>query len=112
STRTLLTEVQMANSGGILEPGMYADVELAGGRSNPPMTIPANALVMRNNGAEVASLGRDNAVHFKRIQIERDYGDRLDISSGLDLGDTVVVNPGDTIVEGTKVDPVPLKPKS
>jgi RND family efflux transporter MFP subunit len=111
STRTLLTEVQLPNPG-VLEPGMYADVDLATKRLDPPMTIPANALVMRDNGSEVASLGPGNVIHFKRIQVERDYGDHLDVTDGLDLGETVIVNPGDTIVEGMKVEPVPLKPKS
>jgi RND family efflux transporter MFP subunit len=111
STRTLLTEVQLVNPG-VLEPGMYADVDLATTRLDRPMTIPANALVMRDNGSEVAVLGPGNITHFKRIQVERDYGDRLDVTSGLEVGETVIVNPGDTIVEGSKVDPVALKRKS
>ncbi|MDE3195226.1 MAG: efflux RND transporter periplasmic adaptor subunit [Acidobacteriota bacterium] len=112
ATRTLLTEVQLANPAGVLQPGMYADVNLASRRPDPPMVIPSSALLMRDNGAQAAFVGPDNVVHFKRIQVERDYGDRLDVTSGLDVGDVVVVNPTDAIVEGRKVDPVAARPKS
>jgi RND family efflux transporter MFP subunit len=112
ATRTLLTEVQLANPAGVLEPGMYANVDLASKRQNPPLVIPANALVVRNNGSQVAIVAADNTVHFRKIQVERDYGDRLEVTDGLSDGDTVVVNPGDAITEGAKVDPVPLRSSS
>ncbi len=111
ATRTLLAEVQLSNLAGVLEPGMYADVDLASGRQNAPLVIPANALVLRNNGSQVAILATDNTVHFKKIQVDRDYGDRLDVAEGLSDGDTVVLNPGDAITEGARVEPV-LKPHS
>lgn len=112
ASRTLLTEVQLANPAGVLEPGMYADLDLATRQQNPPLVIPANALVVKNNGSQVAVITTNNTVHFKKIQIERDYGDRLDVIGGLSSGDTVIVNPGDAITEGERVDPVPLKPGS
>lgn len=109
ATRTLLTEVQLDNRAGVLDPGMYADVVLESKRPSPPLVIPANALVMRNNGSEVATITAGNTVRFRKIQVDRDYGDRLDVTGGLDEGDTVVVNPGDAVTEGAKVEPVPLK---
>jgi len=111
ATRTLLTEVQLDNRAGVLEPGMYADVDLASKRPSPPLVIPANALMMRDNGSEVAVVTSNDIVQFKKIQVDRDYGDRLDVTGGLDDGDTVVVNPGDAIREGARVDPVPVKTK-
>ena len=48
----------------------------------------------------------DHTVHLQPIQIGRDYGDRLEVLSGLRQGDTIIPNPGDAATECLKVDPV------
>jgi hypothetical protein len=52
----------------------------------------------------------DHSTHFQKIQVGRDYGDKLEIISGLQPGDLVIANPSDTVLEGVKVDPVPPIP--
>jgi RND family efflux transporter MFP subunit len=111
ATRTLLTEVQVANSGGLLLPGMYAQVDLTTPRKNPPMLIPGDTLVVRSNGPQVGVVGADHIVHFQRLQLGRDFGDKIEVLSGLEPGMQVVVNPGDTVQEGAKVNPAPLREK-
>jgi len=111
ATRTLLTEVQVPNSGGLLLPGMYAQVDLTTPRKNPPVLIPGDTLVVRSNGPQVGVVGADHVVHFQRLQLGRDYGDKIEVLSGLEPGQQVVVNPGDTVQEGAKVNPVPLPAK-
>ncbi len=105
STRTLLTEVQVANSGGLLMPGMYTQVDLAVPRKDPPLVIPGDTLVVRGNGPQVAVMAADGAVHFQVVQLGRDFGDRLEVLSGLHEGDRLVVNPSDSVREGAKVKP-------
>jgi hypothetical protein len=51
-------------------------------------------------------------VHLQKIQIGRDYGDRLEVSGGLKEGDMIIPNPGDIAREGLKVDPVSLAQKA
>ena len=51
-------------------------------------------------------------MHLQKIQVGRDYGDRLEVISGLQLGDMVIANPGDAVVEGAKVEPVPVETAS
>jgi RND family efflux transporter MFP subunit len=111
ATRTLLTEVQVANSGGLLLPGMYAQVDLTTPRRNPPLLIAGDTLVVRSNGPQVGVVGADHIVHFQRLQLGRDYGDKIEVLSGLEAGQQVVVNPGDTVQEGAKVNPVLLREK-
>jgi RND family efflux transporter MFP subunit len=111
ATRTLLTEVQVPNSGGLLLPGMYAQVDLTTPRRNPPVLIPGDTLVVRSNGPQVGVVGADHIVHFQRLQLGRDYGDKIEVLSGLEPGQQVVVNPGDTVQEGAKVNPVLLPAK-
>jgi RND family efflux transporter MFP subunit len=111
ATRTLLTEVQLANSDGVLLPGMYAQVTLSVERSHPSLTIPGDTLVVRSNGPQVAVVRPDGAVHFSPIQLGRDYGDRLEVLSGLEEGQQLAVNPSDAVREGVKVKPVALPEK-
>jgi RND family efflux transporter MFP subunit len=109
ATRTLLTEVQVANPDGALMPGMYAEVDLTTPRKDPPLLIPGDTLVVRSDGPQVAVVGPDHTVHYQRIQLGRDFGDRIEVLSGLQLGQQVVVNPGDSVQEGGKVNPVLLR---
>ena len=62
-------------------PGMSVQVDLSASRLNAPLVIPADALVIRSNGSEVAVVGADGIVHIQKIQIGRDYGDRLEVST-------------------------------
>jgi RND family efflux transporter MFP subunit len=107
ASRTLLVEVHVPNSSGALMPGMYAQVELTNSRKDPPLLIPSEALIMRSNGAQVAVVRKDHRVHVQKVDVGRDYGDRLEILSGLQEGDTIIANPGDVVSDGTEVDPVP-----
>jgi len=106
SSRTLLVEVQLGNSAGQLVPGMYAQVDLSVPRTNPPLVIPGDTLVIRADGPQVAVIGPDGAVHFTRIQLGRDFGATLEVLSGLNEGQELAVNPSDAIREGAKVKPV------
>jgi len=109
ASRTLLAEVQVLETGGLLLPGMYAQVELGVERLAPPLSIPADTLVMRSTGPQAAVVRPDGTVHFTPIQLGRDYGDHLEVLGGLEEGQLLVVNPSDVIREGVKVKPVPAE---
>jgi RND family efflux transporter MFP subunit len=109
ATRTLLTEVQVANPDGALMPGMYADVDLTTPRNDPPALIPGDTLVVRTDGPQVAVVQPDHTIHFQRIQLGRDYGDRIEVLSGLEAGQMIVENPSDAVQEKRKVNPVQVK---
>jgi RND family efflux transporter MFP subunit len=109
TSRTLLAEIQVANGAGQLLPGMYAQVDFTTPRAEPPLLIKGDALVIRSNGPQVAVIQPDGKVHYQIVQLGRDYGDRIEILSGLKAGQQLVVNPGDDIQENVKVKPVPLQ---
>jgi RND family efflux transporter MFP subunit len=109
ATRTLLTEIQVPNDQGLLLPGMYAEVNFTTPRQEPPLLIRADALIVRGDGNHVAVVDKDGVVHFKRVQVGRDYGDELEILGGLEKGEQVVVSPGDTVRENAKVRPILIK---
>jgi len=93
----------------VLLPGMYAQVDLSSPRTNPPLLIPGDAVIVRADGTQVAVVRSDHTVHLQKIQVGRDYGDKLEVISGLELGDMLIANPGDAVVEGAKVEPVPVE---
>jgi RND family efflux transporter MFP subunit len=105
ATRTLLVEIHVANPDGKLMPGMYAQVDLNLPRKDPPLLMPSDTLVVRPEGTLVAVLGPENVVHFQQITVGRDFGDRIEVLSGLTEGQKVIVNPNDSVQEGVKVHP-------
>jgi RND family efflux transporter MFP subunit len=109
ATRTLLTEVQVPNPAGRLMPGMFAQIDLSVPRKNPPLVIPGDTLVMRSDGPQVAVIGDGQKVHFTRVQLGRDFGDRLEVLGGLEEGQRLAVNPSDAITEGVQVNPRPAE---
>jgi RND family efflux transporter MFP subunit len=114
SSRTLLAEVQVPNPDGALMPGMYAQVDFSNSRANAPLLVPAEALLVRADGTQIAVVGPDSVVHLQKIVIGRDYGDRLEVLQGLQVGDRIIANPDDNAREGVKVEAVEAtaKPKA
>jgi RND family efflux transporter MFP subunit len=106
ATRTMLVEVDVPNADGALFPGTYAEVDLRGTRSNPPLFVPAAAILFRTDGAQVAIVQPDRTVHLQKITVGRDYGDRVEILQGVSEGTTIVAAPGDTAREGATIVPV------
>jgi len=106
ATRTLLAEVQVDNTDGALMPGMYSQVDLSVPRQDPPLVIPGDTLVVRSDGPQVAVVDSGDVVHYQRIRLGRDFGDRLEVLEGLAEGQRLVVNPSDTIREGVQVKPL------
>jgi RND family efflux transporter MFP subunit len=111
-TRTMLTEVQVANPDRLLLPGMYAVVRFSLHRTNPPVLIPSNALRIGEGGPQVAVLLEGNTVQFRDVHLGRDYGARVEVLEGLQPGQRIVTTLTDEIREGIKVEPVaPVAPK-
>jgi len=106
ATRTMLVEVDVPNADGALFPGTYAEVDLSGSRTNPPLVVPAAAILFRTDGAQVAVVQADHTVHLQKIDVGRDYGDRVEILQGVEEGATIVAAPGDSARDGAKIVPV------
>ena len=107
ASRTMLVEVDVPNTDGALFPGVYAEVDLSGARPNPPLVVPAAAILFRSDGAQLAVVQGDQTIHLQKITIGRDYGDRVEILQGIQEGTTIVAVPGDSAREGAMVVPIP-----
>lgn len=107
TTRTLLVEIHVPNPDGALLPGMYAQVDLTTARAVPPLLVPGDALIVREDRTEVALVRPDHTIHLQKIVVGRDYGSEVEILAGLQPGDAIIPNAADVAREGLKVDPVP-----
>lgn len=103
SSLTLLTEVDVDNADGKLFPGGYAQVRFDIVLHHPPLVVPSNTLIFRQAGPQLGLVDGDGIVHLSKIVIGRDLGTQLDITSGLQLDDQVILNPSDSLSEGQKV---------
>ena len=77
-------------------------------RTDAPLLIPSDALIGRGDGMQVAVVRQDHRVHLQKIEVGRDFGDRLEVAGGLSEGDLVIANPGDAVREGLEVQSVPV----
>ena len=108
ASRTLLTEIDIANRDFALLPGMYAQAHLHFPRVTPPLVLPASALVIRSSGPQVmivqpGSRGGPSTVHLQGVTVGRDYGSTVEIASGLSDGASVVLTPNADLAEGSPV---------
>jgi len=103
NTRTLLTEVRVPNPDGKLLAGMFAQVTFEVTNPVPPLIIPVSALITTGSGNQVAVVGSDEVCHYKDIQLGRDYGTTVEVTSGLMGDERIVTNPGERLSEGVKV---------
>ena len=102
TTRTLLTEIDVPNPKGELLPGAYAQVHFALNVQVPRLTIPVNAMLTRAEGTMAAVVNGDK-VQLKPIVIGRDYGREVEVLSGIQQSDQVVLNPSDSLESGQQV---------
>jgi RND family efflux transporter MFP subunit len=101
--RTMLVEVDVDNRDGELLPGAYAQVHFAIGANTMPVTLPGNAFLFRPSGVHVATVDANNRVRLVKVTLGTDFGTRVAVASGLDGHERVIVNPQDSIVDGTPV---------
>ena len=103
SARTLLVELHADNPDGQLQPGAYAqvDFELPG---NPNVVrVPTSALLFRENGLKVATIGPDNKIELKPVTLGRNLGTEVEVLNGLAVSDRVVNSPPDSLAAGDTV---------
>jgi RND family efflux transporter MFP subunit len=101
--RTLQVELELDNAQRELFPGAYAEVhfKLAGKASS--VRLPANTVLFRAPGLQVATVDAQHRIQLKSIVQGRDFGGTIEVLSGLGADDAVVINPPDSIVDGVTV---------
>lgn len=106
ASRTLKVEVDVDNPQGLLMPGEFVEVHLKLPAPVNSLTVPVNALLFRAEGMSAAAV-RDGHAVLLPVTIGHDYGDSLEVTSGLGPDDRIIVNPPDSLANGQKVGVVP-----
>jgi RND family efflux transporter MFP subunit len=102
ASRTLLTEVDVANPTGEILPGAYAEVHLKLPAAKSTVIIPVTSLIFRSEGLRVAVVRHGRAVMLP-ITLGRDFGTEVEVVSGLGASEAVITNPPDSLVDGEEV---------
>jgi RND family efflux transporter MFP subunit len=102
ASRTLNTEVDIDNSKGLLLPGAYVRVHLALPAQIHSVIIPSSTLLFRTQGLQVGVV-RNNVAQLVPVSIGTDFGETVQVTSGLSTSDDVIQNPYDSLVSGTPV---------
>jgi multidrug efflux system membrane fusion protein len=101
--RTLQVELQLDNSQGELFPGAYAEVHFKLAGNARSLRLPATTVLFRAAGLQVATVDAQQHIQLKSIVEGRDFGNTIEVLSGLKPGDAVVINPPDSIFNGMTV---------
>ncbi|TKC86239.1 efflux RND transporter periplasmic adaptor subunit [Trinickia terrae] len=101
-TRSLQLEVTLPNPDGKLRPGAYVQVAVPS-TAHARLLVPDNALLFRAEGPRLAVVDANGTVHLRKIVIAQDLGQFLEVESGIEPTDKVIVNPSDSISDGDHV---------
>jgi len=102
ATRTLLTEVDIDNTSGVLLPGAFAEVHLKLPEQAAALMVPVTALIFRAENLRIGIV-RDGRAELVPVTLGRDYGTEVEVTSGLTEKDAVIVNPPDSLTAGAQV---------
>ena len=108
ATRTLMVELQIDNADGTLLPGGYTDVHFSGKSGANYARVPVSALLFRADGLHVATValnadGKTGKIALKTVTIGQDYGTSLELTTGISPGETIILDPPDSAVDGETV---------
>src|SRR5207302_4200683 len=102
ATRTIQVEIDIANPGHLLRPGMYATAQLSAGEDKDVLVVPLGAL-FTVGGQHFVWVLKDDVVGRRQVTIGRATGEIVEVTSGLTEGDQIVARGADLVREGQRV---------
>jgi RND family efflux transporter MFP subunit len=102
-SRTLLVELGVDNSKDEILAGGYAQVRFTEAKMEATLTLPANTLLFRAEGPQVGVVEPDGKVELRSVKLGRDFGQTIEITAGVSSKDRVIVNPADSLANGSTV---------
>jgi len=94
-----ITSVQ----GLLLRPKLTADVTIHTGATPPLLSVPSTAVANADGETKVWTLDSLNRLRARKVELGRSNGDRVEITKGLDAGDTVVVSADSNFSDGMQI---------
>ena len=103
NSRTLTVELDVPNPSGELLPGAYANVHFQLPLNVVPLVLPSSTILFQADGPQVAIVDRRNQVELRKVTLGHDFGDTIEIMTGVRSGDAVIANPPDSLTSGMRV---------
>ncbi len=103
TTRTLQVELVLDNPQNLLLPGSYTEVHFKLPVNTGTWRLPSNTVLFRAAGLQVATVDGNQRIKLKNIVQGRDLGATIEVLSGINGDDVIVINPPDSLVDGTPV---------
>jgi RND family efflux transporter MFP subunit len=103
ASRTLLAEISVDNPTGTLLSGAYAEVHLKLPTAVSSYLLPVDTLMFRSEGLRVAVVNDNQRAELRQISIGRDFGSAVEVTSGIEGREKVIVNPPDSLLSGQSV---------
>ncbi len=110
-TRSRQVDLILPNAEGKLLPGAYAEVNIELANGIEALIAPSSVLISTSNGFRVAVVDKENRIAFREIKTGRDLGREIEVLTGIEPDDTLVVSPSDLLVDGEIVKTVAWEPK-
>jgi RND family efflux transporter MFP subunit len=108
---SMLIQLAADNPNTELLPGEFANVSFQLAGVSAALSVPPSALIFTKAGLRVATVSAENKVVLKAVVIGRDYGNKVELSSGLDATDRVIESPPDGVTDGDLVKVALAEPK-
>ncbi len=103
TSRTLTVELDVSNPSGELLPGAYANVHFLLPLNVVPLVLPSSTILFQTDGPQVAVVSSRNQVELRKVTLGHDFGDTIEIMTGVRSGDAVIANPPDSLTSGMRV---------
>lgn len=110
NTGTMQVAAEFANPENLLRPGQYALVRAQTEMRPNAILIPQRAVTELQGSYQVATVGTDNTVHIKDVQVGKQIGKDWLIEGGLEPNERIVVEGLEKAKDGSQVEPVPYAP--
>src|SRR5712672_1081569 len=103
NSRTLTVELDVPNPSGELLPGAYANVHFQLPLNVVPLVLPSSTVLFQADGPQVGVVNSQNQVELRKVTLGHDFGDTIEIVSGVRHTDAVIANPPDSLTNGMRV---------
>lgn len=111
NTRTLQVDIELPNENNALLPGAYVEVAMQIALGNS-LIVPTNTLIFGAGGPFIAVVDQDNRAQKKKVTLGVDFGNQVEIRSGITADDQMILNPMDSLVNGQAVVPQSPAPRA
>jgi len=103
NSRTLTVELDVPNPSGELLPGAYANVHFQLPLNVMSLVLPSSTILFQADGPQVGIVNNKSQVELRKVTLGHDFGDTIQLLTGVRPTDAVIANPPDSLTNGMRV---------